>query len=224
MIRFQHIKNISHLIRNLFLIIFISSPVLAQIDITKLPITIDAESTDYEGNDSILTFKKLNLSQGDISITADSGKASKLDFENSIWQFMGNVKIILSDGEINADSTYLEFKGHQIKIAKISGNPERQAKLEFQHQEKMEVTSATADHIDYDFDAAMIDFSGKVRIIEDGNQISSEYLVYNIKNQTIQAQSNSQDNPKVKITYTPRVTLREKKNQDQTIDDNGIDH
>ena len=222
MIRSQHIKNISQLIRSLFFIFFISSPALAQIDITKLPITIDAESTDYEGDESILTFNKLNLSQGDISITADSGQANKLDFENSVWQFMGNVKIILSNGKINADSTYLEFKGHQIKIAKISGSSQRQATIEFQRQEKTQITLATADRIDYDFDAAMIDFSGKVSIMEDGNQISSDYLVYNLKKQTIQAQSNSQDSPKVKITYTPRVALSEKKNQAK-IDSNRIE-
>jgi lipopolysaccharide transport protein LptA len=205
----------------LFIIFFITTPTFAQIDTTKLPITIDAESTDYSGEESILTFNKLNLSQGNISITADSGQANKLDFENSVWQFNGNVKIILSDGEINAESTYLEFKGHQIKIATIRGVSEDQARLTLQRQDKLSVTTATADRIDYDFDAGMIDFSGRVSIVEDGNQISSSYLVYNIKKQTIQAQSKSQNDPKVKITFTPRVGNNEQPIEDNT--NNGID-
>lgn len=219
--QFNYKKKYSRRIINLFIIFFITTPTFAQIDTTKLPITIDAESTDYSGEESILTFNKLNLSQGNISITADSGQANKLDFENSVWQFNGNVKIILSDGEINAESTYLEFKGHQIKIATIRGVSEDQARLTLQRQDKLSVTTATADRIDYDFDAGMIDFSGRVSIVEDGNKISSSYLVYNIKKQTIQAQSKSQNDPKVKITFTPRVG-----NNDQPIEvntNNGID-
>jgi lipopolysaccharide transport protein LptA len=214
MIRFQYINKNSCRIICLFLIFFIVTPVLAQISTTKLPITIDAESTDYEGEESILTFNKLKLSQGNISIIADSGQANKLDFENSVWQFKGNVKIILSNGEINAASTYLEFKGHQIRIAKITGSSEQQAILKLYREEKLGITKATADRIDYDFDAAMIDFSGNVSIVEDGNQISSSYLVYNINKQTIQAQSKNQNNPKVKITYTPRISDNEKPIQD----------
>jgi lipopolysaccharide transport protein LptA len=105
---------------------------------------------------------------------------------------------------ILANKTYLEFQGHQIKIANITGSKENQVILEFQRQEKDHITTAMADRIDYDFEAAMIDFSGNVTIIEDGNQISSNYLVYNIEQQSIQAQSNITDNPKVRITYTPR--------------------
>lgn len=219
--QFNYKKKYSRRIINLFIIFFITTPTFAQIDTTKLPITIDAESTDYSGEESILTFNKLNLSQGNISITADSGQANKLDFENSVWQFNGNVKIILSDGEINAESTYLEFKGHQIKIATIRGVSEDQARLTLQRQDKLSATTATADRIDYDFDAGMIDFSGRVSIVEDGNQISSSYLVYNIKKQTIQAQSKSQNDPKVKITFTPRVGNNEQPIEDNT--NNGID-
>ena len=187
-----------------FPLTFFISTTTAQINTTDLPITIDAESTDYEGNPSILKFKKLNLSQGNIKISSDTGQASKLDFENSTWQFLGNVKITLENGVILANKTYLEFQGHQIKIANITGSKENQVILEFQRQEKDHITTAMADRIDYDFEAAMIDFSGNVTIVEDGNQISSNYLVYNIEQQSIQAQSNIADNPKVRITYTPR--------------------
>ena len=70
---------------------------------------------------------------------------------------------------------------------------------------EVERTSAIANRIDYDFQRSLIDFTGNVSIQEGGNQISSEYLIYNIKDQSIQAQSNSDDNSKVKITYTPNI-------------------
>jgi len=183
-----------------------SGIIKAQIDTSKLPITIDAESTGYLGDQSILTFKDLYLSQGEISISSDKGQASKLDFENSTWKFEGNVKIVLKNGKIVSSSAYLEFERHQIKTATIKGS---QAVIEFHREGKDSPTLAKANRIDYDFEKDIVDFSGDVTIEEDGNQISSDYLVYNINNQTIQAKSSNMDNPKVKITYTPRMKNEE---------------
>ena len=92
--------------------------------------------------------------------------------------------------------------GHQIKTARIQGSP---AKLLIDREDEVTRTSAIANRIDYDFQKSLIDFTGNVSIQEGGNQISSEYLVYNIKNQSIQAQSESKNNSKVKITYTPNI-------------------
>ena len=185
----------------LFLLIDTTS-VFAQINSAELPINIDAESTGYLADESVLTFKKLNLSQGRISISADRGEASKLDFENSTWKFEGNISITLENGSIESDFAHLEFEGHQIKTARIQGSP---AKLLFNREDEVTRTSAIADRIDYDFQKSLIDFTGNVSIQEGGNQISSEYLVYNIKDQSIQALSDSKENSKVKITYTPNI-------------------
>ena len=192
-----------NLIAHLFIfLLFETTSVNAQINSAELPINIDAESTGYLADESVLTFTKLNLSQGGISISADRGEASKLDFENSTWRFEGNIIIKLENGRIESDFAHLEFEGHQIKIARIQGSP---AMLLIDREAEVARTSAIADRIDYDFQRSLIDFTGNVSIQEGGNQISSEYLVYNIKDQSIQAQSNSNDNSKVKITYTPNI-------------------
>ena len=183
-------------------LLFETTSINAQINSAELPINIDAESTGYLADESVLTFTKLNLSQGGVSISADRGEASKLDFENSTWRFEGNIIIKLENGRIESDFAHLEFEGHQIKIARIQGSP---AMLLIDRKAEVTGTSAIADRIDYDFQRSLIDFTGNVSIQEGGNQISSEYLVYNIKDQSIQAQSNSDDNSKVKITYTPNI-------------------
>ena len=192
-----------NLIAHLFIfLLFETTSVNAQINSAELPINIDAESTGYLADESVLTFTKLNLSQGGVSISADRGEASKLDFENSTWRFEGNIIIKLENGRIESDFAHLEFEGHQIKIARIQGSP---AMLLIDREAEVERTSAIANRIDYDFQRSLIDFTGNVSIQEGGNQISSEYLIYNIKDQSIQAQSNSDDNSKVKITYTPNI-------------------
>ena len=192
------------------LIIFISlmscTKIFSQINSTELPININAESTGYIGDQSTLTFEKINISQGDISIYADYGESSKLDFENSIWKFEGNIEIKIENGSINSDYAYIEFKKHRIKNVKIRGVP---ATLSMTREGKKTQTIAKANRIDYDFEKSLVDFSGNVSIEEGGNQISSDYLVYNLDNQSIQAQSDNKGDPKVKITYTPNISRNE---------------
>ena len=203
MVKKNNFKKSINIIINIFILfLFDTTSINAQINSAELPINIDAESTGYLADESVLTFTKLNLSQGDISISADRGEASKLDFENSTWKFEGNIRITLENGSIDSDFAHLEFEGHQIKTARIQGSP---AKLLFNREDEVTRTSAIADRIDYDFQKSLIDFTGNVSIQEGGNQISSEYLVYNIKDQSIQALSDSKENSKVKITYTPNI-------------------
>ena len=203
MVMKNNFKKSINLITIVFLFLLIdTTSVFAQINSAELPINIDAESTGYLADESVLTFTKLNLSQGQISISADRGEASKLDFENSTWKFEGNIRITLENGSIESDFAHLEFEGHQIKTARIQGSP---AKLLFNREDEVTRTSAIANRIDYDFQKSLIDFTGNVSIEEGGNQISSEYLVYNIKDQSIQALSDNKDNSKVKITYTPNI-------------------
>ena len=203
MVKKNNFKKSINIIINIFILfLFDTTSINAQINSAELPINIDAESTGYLADESVLTFTKLNLSQGGISISADRGEASKLDFENSTWKFEGNIRITLENGSIESDFAHLEFEGHQIKIVRIQGSP---AKLLIYREDQITRTSAIANRIDYDFQKSLIDFSGNVSIQEGGNQISSEYLVYNIKDQSIQAQSDSKDNSKVKITYTPNI-------------------
>lgn len=167
----------------------------------RLPISLDAESTDYDGKNSMLTFKGLRLTQGNISVTADEGRATKLDFEDSDWHFTGNVIIDTENGHIECDTADLHFSNHQLQIATIAGSP---ATFEMQRPESDDVTYAEAGRVKYNFTDGIVEFSDNATITEGGNQISSNYLVYNITEQRISAQSTGADGERVKMTYTPR--------------------
>ena len=65
-------------------------------------------------------------------------------------------------------------------------------------------TYAEAGRLEYDLRKGIIKFSDEATITENGNQISSSYLVYNIKEQLINARSGGDGEPKVRITYTPK--------------------
>lgn len=171
-----------------------------QLQDLRLPISLDADSTDYDGKSSMLMFRGLRLTQGSIGIEADEGRASKLDFEDSVWHFQGNVVIDTENGHIESDAADLEFTGHQLRHAIITGSP---ATFEMRRPGSDETTYAEAGRLEYDFDAGIVEFSEQAKITEGGNQISSNFLVYNIKEQRINAQSGGNGDPKVRITYTP---------------------
>ena len=172
----------------------------AQTEDLRLPISLDAESTAYDGKSSMLRFTGLRLSQGSIGIVADEGRATQLDFEDSVWHFSGNVVIDVENGHMQSDSADLEFSGYQLRLATISGSP---ATFEMRRPGSDQVTYAEAGRLVYNFDEGIVEFSGEATITEGGNQISSSYLVYNIREQRINASSGGEGDPRVRITYTP---------------------
>jgi len=178
-----------------------STTVGAQEADLRLPISVDADSMAYDGKNAMLMYYGLKLNQGSIGIEADEGRASNLDFEDSVWEFKGNVVIDVENGHVECDSAHLKFSGHQLQRATITGSP---ATFEMQRPGSEVATHAEAGRLEYDFESGIIEFSGNATITEGGNQISSNYLVYNIEEQRINARSAGEGEPRVKIIYTPQ--------------------
>ncbi len=172
----------------------------------RLPISLDAESTDYDGKNSMLMFRGLRLTQGNIGVAADEGRATKLDFEDSVWRFSGNVVIDTENGHIECDTADLMFRNHQLQVASITGSP---ATFEIQRPETTETTYAEAGLLNYNFETGVVEFSENAIITEGGNQISSNYLIYNIAEQRISAHPAGDDGERVRIKYTPKAVEQE---------------
>ena len=168
----------------------------------------------------MLMFRGLRLSQGNIGIEADEGRASNLDFEDSIWQFSGNVVIDVENGHIECDSADLQFTEHQLTLATIVGGP---ATFELTRPGSDETTYAEAGKLRYDLLAGTIEFSGDAVITEGGNQIASNYLIYNILEQRINAQGSPDGDGKVRITYTPKDEAGEPGDQEDTEPGGDVD-
>jgi lipopolysaccharide transport protein LptA len=191
----------SMIARNIVLLLLLPALALAQGNDLRLPISLDADSTDYDGKNSMLLFRGLRLSQGTTNIEADIGRASKLDFKDSVWHFSGNVIIDVDAGHIECETAALSFTDTQLRIATIKGSP---ATFELRQPESDEIIYAQAGNLQYDLIAGVIEFSDEAIITEQGNQISSSFLVYNILEQRINAQSSADGENRVKIIYTPR--------------------
>lgn len=166
----------------------------------RLPVIIDADRTDYDGKTSMLKFTGLRLTQGSIGIQADVAHASRMDFDDSVWRFSGNVVFDVNEGHITCDVADLRFSDFQLLEARISGSP---ATFRFKRVGSDDPTYAEAGTLDYNVAKGVIEFSGGATITEGGNQISSESLVYNIREQRINAASTGSGEDRVTVTYTP---------------------
>jgi lipopolysaccharide transport protein LptA len=185
----------------------------AQADDLRLPISLDADSTNYDGKSSMLVFRGLRLSQGSIGIEADEGRATKLDFQDSVWRFKGNVVIDVDSGHIECASADLKFADHKLMVATIMGEP---ATFEMHRPDSDDITRGEAKHLVYNLDTQLIEFSGDAKFSESGNQIASSFIAYNIAEQRINAESSGDE--KVKITFTPQDSNTADTTADEELD------
>ena len=190
----------------LILLILPSLATAQIVDLDRLPWTIDSETMAFDGKTSTIIYTGLQFSQGEISIEADEGRATTREQEQSIWQFSGNVLIDLTNGHIECDFAELQFAGSVLNTATVTGKP---ATFELTRTDANDVTYAEAGNLKYDVVKGIIEFSEQATITESGNEISSNYLVYNILERRINADSSGVGEDRVRITYTPTNELGE---------------
>lgn len=182
-------------------VLLLASNAPAQVvDLDRLPWTIDSETMAFDGKTSTIIYTGLQFSQGDISIEADEGRATSREQANSTWQFSGNVVIDLNNGHIKCDTANLKFKGNVLSVATVTGRP---ATFELLRDTASDVTYAEAGKLSYDVQKGVIEFSENATITESGNEITSNFLVYNVLERKINADSSGNGEDRVRIRYTP---------------------
>ena len=189
----------------------------AQVDNMRMPVDIDAENLEYIGESSMVRFTGLKLTQGGISIVADVAHTTSTDFNDSTWDFSGNVVFDVDAGHIECSTANMRFTEFQLQVATIEGSP---ATFRFQRPGAEESTFAEAQKLHYDVAKGVIEFSGDATISEGGNRIASETLVYDIRERRVNAVSSDDPDDRVKVTYTPPVDEDDKPG---TTDDDAND-
>lgn len=163
------------------------------------PISLDAESSTLDRATNSVSFKRLHIQQGSLSIRADDASASGLDFERSEWTFRGNVVVHIDDAVLSATSAELVFTGHALEFARLRGEP---ATLE-----AMDVARATpirggAEELRYDRAEGTLRLSGTAWISEGQNEMRGCDLVYDVGAQRVTVGTSDCGEP-VRITILP---------------------
>jgi lipopolysaccharide transport protein LptA len=153
-------------------------------DARKLPIDIASSKVDYKGD--TVVFQDVVITQGETRVQADRAHAIGLDnFDNSRWTFEGNVRINAEQhGTLKSDLAVVEFRNKYISKATATGNP---AEFEQKHSDTDEVARGHAREIVYNVSDGTVRLSEDAWVLDGGNELSAPELVYNIREQHVQA-------------------------------------
>lgn len=169
----------------------------------KLPIDVASSKVDYKGD--TVVFQDVVITQGETKVQADRAHATGLDnFDNSHWTFEGNVRINGEQhGSLRSDQAVVEFRNKYISKATITGNP---AEFEQKRTDTAEIARGHAREIVYNVNDGTVRLSNDAWLSDGHNEISGPELVYNIREQHVQAAAKPGSDDKVIIHIDPNKT------------------
>jgi lipopolysaccharide transport protein LptA len=166
----------------------------------QLPISLDAQSSEFDYRNNSLVFRKVKIGQGAMSVAADQAQATGLDFEDSRWVFRGNVKITMDQGELTSDDAQITFAKKLLAKAVINGNP---AAFQQRVAKTGRLAQGHAELIEYDVGKGVVKLSKNAWLSDGQNEIHGESLKYNVLDQRVVAEAAEQGSQRVHITITP---------------------
>jgi lipopolysaccharide transport protein LptA len=171
----------------------------------RAPILLEAQSTSIDLKTNSAVFSKIRISQGAMSITADQGQASQqrsadLYFENNVWNFRGNVKITVDQGQLFSDDAQITFVNSVLSRAVVNGKP---ASFEQTVSKTGKPAKGSAETIDYDAAKHVVRFLKNAYLSNGDNEIRGQALKYDVPAQKVIAEEAEQNSQRVRITITP---------------------
>jgi lipopolysaccharide export system protein LptA len=169
------------------------------------PILLDAQSTSIDLKTNSAVFTKIRISQGGMSITADQGQASQqrsadLYFQDNVWNFRGNVKITVEQGQLFSDDAQITFVDNVLSKAVVNGKP---AAFEQTVAKTGKLAKGNAETIDYDATKHLVRFQKDAYLSNGDNEIRGQSLKYDVLAQKVIAEEAEQNSQRVHITITP---------------------
>jgi len=165
------------------------------------PINLEATSTEVDGRTNTLVFSDVVISQGATRVQADHAHATGLNFANSRWTFEGKVRIDAEQhGNLRSDQAAIEFRDNRIARATITGKP---AEFEQKRAGSEQMARGRAGEIVYDLNDGTVRLTNQAWLTDGQNEISGPLLVYNIREQRVQAAAAPGTDQRVHITIAP---------------------
>jgi lipopolysaccharide transport protein LptA len=166
------------------------------------PIDLTAQSFEIDWKNSFTSYKKVQITQGNMSITADQGqvKGTGPNFQDSHWKFSGSVKILMQDGTLNSDEAQAFFANNELTRATASGKPatfqQRVAKAD-------KIVNGHSENIDYDAAHGVVHLTTDAFLSDGQNEIRDQSLRYDMIGQRLIADQAEQQGQRVHIVITP---------------------
>jgi len=167
-------------------------------------IVLDAVPVSVNYRDNTALLRDVVITQCDVRIQANEARVKGgLDFENGQWTISGDVRITAEGGSLRSDKAIVSFRSNVISQASISGAP-----AEFE-QLRADGTTAKgrANSIDYETSSGTVSFNDNAWLSYGCNEITGQRLVYNIKTQSVQGQSQAAQSGsgRIRIEIQPKT-------------------
>jgi lipopolysaccharide transport protein LptA len=164
---------------------------------------------DYRNNNAVL--RDVVITQCDMRIEAGEARVTGgLNFDNSQWTVLGNVRITAEGGKLKSDKAVVSFRDKTISNATITGTP-----ASFEQVRADGTTSrGRAGTIDYETNSGTVSLNSNAWLSDGRNEISGQKLVYNIRSQSVQGQARatpSGGNDRIRIVIQPQKPGEEPK-------------
>jgi lipopolysaccharide export system protein LptA len=167
----------------------------------QTPIVVEAASTTIDLKTSSLVYTKIRISQGAMSISADQGQANQEgSSENNVWNFRGNVKITVEQGQLFSDDARITFVNNVLNKAVVNGKP---ASFEQTVTKTGKPAKGHADTIDYDAAKHLVRFSKDAYLTNGDHEMTGQSVKYDILAQKVIAEEAEQNSQRVHIIITP---------------------
>lgn len=174
---------------------------LAQLQ-SKGPISLNTDSYEVDFRSGKTVMRNVTISQGDVSIQADRAEATGIEFNDSHWEFSGNVRINAEKrGSLKSDRAVVEFSNNRIARATVKGTP---AQFEQRREGSAQTARGRAGEIVYEVGAGTVRFANDAWLTNGQNEISGPLLVYNIRQEKVQATTSPDGAQRVQITIVPK--------------------
>ena len=177
-----------------------AAPAIAAPSAAQQTISLDAQSSELDYKNNNLIFRKVRISQGNMSVSADQAQATGLNFDNSRWVFRGNVEIALEQGQLSSEEAQVTFVKKLLSKAVVNGKP---ASFSQRLPKSGKLAEGRADSIDYDVTKGVVHFSKNAWLSDGQNEIRGDSLKYNMLAQNIVAEASEQGSQRVHIIITP---------------------
>ena len=175
---------------------------------SQAPINLEAASSDFDYRNNSLLFRRVKITQGELTVEAQEASATGLEFDNSKWTLKGQVRITVPDGRLLSDTATVNFRDNQIATAQVHGAP---AVFEQKLQDRNQLAQGRAEAIEYDVRNGTVRLSGQAWLSDGQNEIRGNTLIYDIVRQRVAANPGEADPGGVRITINPKEPVQETK-------------
>ncbi|MBU6378941.1 MAG: hypothetical protein KJS95_10470 [Gammaproteobacteria bacterium] len=164
-------------------------------------ITLDAASSEVDYRSNTLLFRDVVIAQGAVRVEAQRARATGLDFNEATWNFSGAVRIDVDGGALRSEEATVVFAGNRVVRATIRG---KQAEFE-QVLKNGGRARGKAGSITYEMAAATVTLREDAWLSDDGrSEIRGDPLVYNVREQRVQAGRPTGSSERVRILIRPK--------------------